>query len=294
MNELLKQLSIDKDLIMALNTEDEKTEKIFEMFIDKVYYDTTKNSINNKLYYGPENALEVLRAGYGLHCQEENFLLKDIYNFFGISNVLYHGDVYDFDTKIKKDVFMSVIVIDREEYFYHIDILHKIIMKVPKGEVAKKDNIVIEDLYKGYYLVKKYDGEELYYMERIFNNLPEGYRKERIQKTYSNNSVTPFGVITPFYWKSNPERKIFYDAVQDKVKVNIGRKTAFLDLLYWDTAEESEWISKKQKENIKQCINKIGDNIDSYLDMIQNVNEKSIEFRLSKQDIENIKSGNYL
>lgn len=267
-NGILDFLGIEKDKVKSLTCVDEKVKYIFDIYKDRIFFDTTKNFLNRKLFYKPQEVLGILKQGYGLNCQEQTFLLKDILDFFGIGSRITHGDVYDFDSGIRKDMFISILVVDRDGYFIHIDSLHKLMVNVKKGGITGYEGferIEIRDLYSDYYIVKKFDGEVNYYMEVVYKYAEEEFRVKRLKETYKGLRITPFGIIPPFYWGVNPEKKVFYNILKDSIRIVTGRKTNDFDLLEWDLKEESSWLSLMQKENIKKCVSEIIYNIDEYM-----------------------------
>lgn len=267
-NGIINFFDINKDKVNSLTCIDDKVKYIFNIYKDKVFFDTTKNFLNKKLFYEPQETLNVLEQGYGLNCQEQIFLLKDILGFFDIESRITHGDVYDFDSGIKKDMFISILIIDQDDYFIHMDLLHKLMVNVKKSNITNYkgfEKLEIRDLYNNYYIVKKFDNGVNYYIEMVYKNAEEEFRVRRLKETYGDMRITPFGIIPPFYWGANPEKKIFYNILQDRIRIVIGRKIYDFDLLEWDFAEESNWLSLDQKENIKKCVSEIIYNIDDYM-----------------------------
>lgn len=250
---------------------DSKVSVLFDLFTCKNFYDTTKNIINKRHFYSPYETVELMKMGYGLHCQEQAFLLKEIFLLFDIDSKIVHGDIYDFDAISKKDLITTALYIDVGNYFYHIDPIKKIILKVEKYTSYILGNIEISDISDSYYKILKYDNNEIFHIEIIYKNLEEDLRKNRIQNNYA---VMPFGVIAPFFWSVNPERKIFYNVIKDKVRINIDRKIYFFDVMDWHLATESNWLNKKQKQAINFCIYEIISNIDEYLKIVYNSKNK--------------------
>jgi hypothetical protein len=286
-NDVLRFFEINQEEVNSLDSIDAKVEYIFNIYKNKTFFDTTKNFINKKLFYEPQEAFNVLNQGYGLNCQEQIFLLKEILGFFDIKGRITHGDVYDFDTGIKKDMFISILIIDRGSYFIHIDSIHKLMLKVNKKKVTHHegfDKIEIHDFFSDFYLVKKFENGINYYIEKVYKNAEETFRVKRLKDTYGDLTVTPFGIIPPFYWGANPEKKVFYNILQDKIRIVIGRKTYDFDLLQWDMTEESNWLSVKQKEIINKCVSEIIYNIDDYMVIAKNAAPK-IDSKIREEHI---------
>ncbi len=274
-NKIIEFFDISEQKVNGFESVDDKIKYIFDLYRRKVFFDGTKNFFNKRIFYAPEETLEVLEKGFGLHCQEMIFLLKEILLYFGIRGRVTHGDIYDFDLGIKKDRFISILIVDMGTYFFHIDTLHKALLKIEKGKAVKSEDGTLEtlDIYEGYYVVKKYDGGINFYSEMIFKDVEERFRINRMEQTY-NNSTVPWGIIAPFYWEVNPERKVLYNILQDKVRITYGRNVYDYDLLEWDISPESNWLNEKQKQKVNKCIAEIIQNIDTYMEVAKSAAPK--------------------
>lgn len=271
MKNMLDHLGIDEAEVSRQDSTDDKLYSIFDCFKDKIFFDNTKNFLNKRLFYEPGETLEWLKTGNGLNCQEMIFLLKEILLHFGIQSKIVHGDIYDFDLGVKKDKFLSILIVDMSAYFYHVDTLHKSILRVEKGKSLRNEDGSLEilDTFEDYYLVKKYENGINYYAEMIFMDIDERFRISRMERTYGDLSTVPFGIIAPLYWEVNPERKVFYNILSDKVRIVYGRNVFDLDLLEWDLHDVSNWLTSEQKQVVNRCIAEIIENIDGYMEIAQ-------------------------
>lgn len=275
--ELINYLNIDKDEINSLCNIEQRVDKLFNIYTNKVYYDTTLNFLNNVLYYESGEACKNIINGWGCSCQELHFVFKDILKSFNISSRIIHGDIIDYKVGIIKKMYSTSIIVVTDKKVIHMDLLRN--FKLVFSKKIKKEyfkDIIIDNELPEYYSVDKISLGNVMYSIKYYVDIDEYYRINRLIENYNNCTISPFGIIAPFYWGNHPEKKIFYQPLKDVIRIYSDNIPKDFDILEWENSEESSWLTRKQKNLIKKCISIISLDIDKYLQI--SIIENNFEF----------------
>lgn len=245
----------------------EFVKNVFEIFCKKVIFDSTQNLLKNTLFFDHEKSIENIENGFGLNCQEQFFLLNKVLNELRVSSKIVHGDIYDFDLCIIKPLLTSALYIEDEDGFIHVNPIAQIVEFIPYESELRREKYTIKDVSDEYYLIEKKDDEFIYSTEKIYKHASENARIKKLKNKFKDSSIVPFGITNPFYWVSNPERRVFYNILMDTIRIQTGRESKDFDLLEWKTCPESSWLTDAQKERVSVCVNSINDTIDDYLEV---------------------------
>lgn len=242
--------------------------RAFDAFVACARFATIGNFLKRKFFFETREAAIELLAGRGLNCQDQYFLLKEALAAAGLETRIIHGDVHDFTAGIIKEAFVSALVYRREDVLLHMDVLNKVRYRIRPASGGPRrpeaDGAMVEDVNDGdlhYRIARPGEGGT---MEAFRKDLGENYRIDRVRRRYQKIGITPFGIVPPFVWQAEPDRKIFYNVLADRIKLTRGRETLELDTLEWDAHPESDWLTREEKDQISQCLSEISLKIDLY------------------------------
>ena len=258
--DVIRYLNIENNEMRGEKNDIEIANYLFEKFIQKIYFDTTTNFLCHQLFIETEELYQYILEGNGCNCQEEYFLFKRLLNHYGVESQIVHADVYDYKKKILKHMYSTGIVLMDRGVYIHYDLIRGIKLEIIPYEDNHYEISYDENKVKEVFYLKK---DELYRVKRLFKN-------------YKNENIMPFGIVSPFYWLSNPDRRIHYQPFLDKVRLIIDGVQYDLDTLNWMYHEHANWLSNTQKMRVNKCIALISYNIDDYGKL--NFIERNFEF----------------
>lgn len=257
-DELLAFLQVDAQLLESTSTV-QKVSGIADAFMREIYFDTAKNIEARTPLMDVDALIAELLQGNGANCIEQSFLFKAILNHLGVSATIVHADVYDYDQNAIKSAFISIVHVPLATGFMHIDTVRGFYFTCDGGAVTSNLSLRFEyaPMDRGY-TVAKYRGDRLYWKELVLFDLPEQFRKNRLLGMIGEHvDVTPYGVLAPFFSKSNPWRAIFYDLPTRTIKLVNDENTRFIDLLGLDDTDEAGWLTEDMKERVFGAVNHI-------------------------------------